>query len=306
MSFKFGGFVLGRLATLLLVLSRIHALVGSLLITVAQVSFFRSRVGILTETLGSLLDNVSLDRPADLGQLHWGVVVKVIRPRNVGILRDEVLGVFRNANLARNTVALHLVGDQHTVPENVVPHHLASNDAGNDSARVNSDPHVEVLQIHALRLVADLGDDVDHLEAGLDHAVGFVQNDVHVGLPPALFNSAVVPHDDVAVPDGVHFVDLVLLAELVESREHLRKQVDDVSRILGVLAEGRELDHVGEEEGAVLELVDLALFVFDDVDHVLRYQFADELVGDVDLHVEDALVVQTLPLNHFSVVNAHS
>jgi len=202
-----------------------------------------------------------------------------------------MLCIFRYANLARNTVTLHLVSNEHTIPENVISHDLASNNSGNDSARMDSNPHIKVLQIHILRLVADLCNDVDHFKTGLDNTMGFIQNNIHIGLSPILFDSAIISHNNVAITNGVNFIDLILLAKLVKSREHFRKQINNISWILRVLTECRKLDHICKEECAVLELVDLSLFIFDYVDHVLRYQLANKFIGNIDLHIEDTLVI---------------
>lgn len=48
----------------------------------------------------------------------------------------------------------------------------------------------------------------------------------------------------------------------------------------------------------------MPLLVLDDGDHVERHQVADDVVCLVDLDIQNALVVQRLPLDHLSVVDA--
>ena len=89
----------------------------------------------------------------------------------------------------------------------------------------------------------------------------------------------------------VHLVDLVLLAKLIKPTEQFRQQVDDLFRVLGVLAEGGELDHVSEEQRAVRELVDVLLLVLDDADHVVGHEVRDDVFGTADLDFKNALIV---------------
>jgi hypothetical protein len=209
-----------------------------------------------------------LDPPVDIGQSDCIVGLENELAGELLAAIDELAGVLRDADLARNTVALHLVGNQDAISEDVVPDHLRADDSGDDPAGVDADSHVQVLEVLVFRLVPYLSNDVDHLEARLQDSVGFL-DDVGQG-PLGFVDAAVVAHDDVAVPDGVNLVDSVLVAELIESREKLRQEVHDLPWILGVLAESCELDHICEEEGAICELVDLPLLVLDHVEHVVR------------------------------------
>lgn len=48
----------------------------------------------------------------------------------------------------------------------------------------------------------------------------------------------------------------------------------------------------------------MPLLVLDHVDHVVRHQVRDNVVGLVDLHVEDTLIIETLALDHLAMVDA--
>ena len=54
-----------------------------------------------------------------------------------------------------------------------------------------------------------------------------------------------------------------------------------------------------------MELINLSLFVFDDIDHVIWNKFTDELIRDINLDIKDSLIVKTFSLNHFSVMDSN-
>lgn len=54
-----------------------------------------------------------------------------------------------------------------------------------------------------------------------------------------------------------------------------------------------------------MKLVDLSFFVFDHRQNMEGYKLADKKVRLFNLNIENTLVIKTLPLNHFSVVDTH-
>ena len=126
-----------------LVLSGVDALVWSFLITFAELFSFRIRVG--PGALRSLLHYESLDGTANLWKLHRIMIIEIIFSRNFLVFHYEVPCVFGDANFSWDAIALHLVGNEDTITKNVISYNLASDDACNDSSRVDTDPHIEVL-----------------------------------------------------------------------------------------------------------------------------------------------------------------
>mmetsp|Transcript_20117 Transcript_20117/g.19077 ORF Transcript_20117/g.19077 Transcript_20117/m.19077 type:complete len:278 (+) Transcript_20117:437-1270(+) len=165
---------------------------------------------------------------------------------------------------------------------------------------MDSNSHVEIFEVFVGGVGSDLGDDVDHLKAGLDDSVGFLGSDL---LCPILRRDVpCVPRDHVAVADGVHLVDMVVHAELVELREQLRQQLHHLLRILDVVAELGEAAHVGEEEGDVLQLVHHLVPILDSLQHRRRHQIAQQLIGPFVFHIKHLFSVVVLPATHVSGV----
>lgn len=84
---------------------------------------------------------------------------------------------------------------------------------------MDADPHVKLLQVTVLGGISDLLNDLNHLQACLKNPVALVNHNGAISL--VLVEPPVVAHDHVAIANSVHFVDLVLLTELIEPTEEL-------------------------------------------------------------------------------------
>jgi len=109
----------------------------------------------------------------------------------------------------------------------------------------------------------------------------------------------------------VNLVDLVLDADLVESLNDALLEADGIThvevaarlvtrRIAHCLVEAHDL-YI--KKGQVRQLVNLPLIVLDGVQDMERDELADQLVCLLGLDVDDALVVDLLPLNHLAVMD---
>ena len=103
----------------------------------------------------------------------------------------------------------------------------------------------------------------------------------------------------------MHLVHPVLLTKLVKTREKFRKELHNLSRIFHVFAESCESNHVSEQEGLVIELINLSFLVLDNSQNMEGHKLANKNTDIVNLDVENPLIVKTFPLDHFSVVNTY-
>ena len=63
------------------------------------------------------------------------------------VLAQDVLGRLRNVNRPCLPVFFELVGHHHIWPVDVVSHYLGADDSSDDRAGVDSDPHVQLVEI---------------------------------------------------------------------------------------------------------------------------------------------------------------
>ena len=73
---------------------------------------------------------------------------------------QEVFGSFRDTDSSRDAVALHLVGDENTFSKDVVSDHLRADDPSDDFSRMDSNPHVQNLEVLVVGLVPHFLNDV--------------------------------------------------------------------------------------------------------------------------------------------------
>lgn len=207
--------------------------------------------------------------------------------------------MFWNTNRASHAIRFHLVGDEHILPEDVVPDDLCADNSADDFTSVDSDAHVQVLQGRVLRLISFLCDNVDHFETDLDDTERFIHLD---DLCTSFFgNFSCVAHYDVAVTDCVHFVDADLFAKLVKLAEETGKEI---YYFLGlcVLREFSEANHVCVEQCDIVEWVDDALIVLDTRKDMQRHKLSKQIFCLFDLDFDDSLLIVLSTNLHLSAV----
>jgi hypothetical protein len=164
------------------------------------------------------------------------------------------------------TVRLHLVRNQDVVAEYVVAHNFGPDDAADDSARVDADAHVKVLQERLFARLSDIPDDFDHFKANLDDAISFFDLD-HL-IASVLVSLAGVATYHVAVTDRVHFVDLLAFDKLVELAEELGQKLNYFLRAFDCFRECCEPDHVCVQQCHVVDLLDNSFIILQSSENV--------------------------------------
>ena len=236
--------------------------------------------------------------------MHHSVLLECVLVSDLWLKFDGLFSVLRDANSSWETASLNLVGDEDTLSKDIISDDLATNDSSNNLARVNTNPHIELLVSVIFSALSDLLDDVNHLETSLNHSVSLIDHDASSSF--VLVDFAVVAHDHVAVANRVNFINLVLFTKLVKSGEELAQQIDHLFGVSYVLREGGEATHVSLQKSNILELIDLPLLVLNDAQDMEWHQLGDEKVRLFDLDVQDSLIVQRLSLDHLAMMDAHS
>ena len=95
---------------------------------------------------------------------------KIIRFLYKVILFEKLISLLADVDLARFSRGLHPVGQRHIVGPHVELEPLSADDATEDGAGVDADPHVDIL----VALLVKLLDGPDHAQPHLDAVVGVV------------------------------------------------------------------------------------------------------------------------------------
>ena len=106
-----------------------------------------------------------------------------------------------------DTIAFHFVGNHHIHSKNIVAHNISPDDSSKEGASVGPNPHIKHIVLNSF---PDLLDDFDHVQGHVNDILAFLRDVAIVYV--------VDSHDDVAVSDGVDFVDISLETLLVEVR----------------------------------------------------------------------------------------
>ena len=104
--------------------------------------------------------------------------------------------------------------NEHVLPKDIIPDHLCANDTGNYLARIQANAYVQVIQQGILESMALFRHNLDHLMRHLEQVVGLRDRIFRRSLFPGYF--AFVADSHVSVPKRVHFVDAILLAQIVK------------------------------------------------------------------------------------------
>ena len=86
--------------------------------------------------------DIGLDRLSD-GSNFTGIVLCVAEiVGNEVVLVYHLVSLLRNANLASQTIRLHLICDKHVLAEDVVPHDLGAYDSADNFSSVDPNSHI--------------------------------------------------------------------------------------------------------------------------------------------------------------------
>ena len=111
-----------------------------------------------------------------------------------------------------------------------------------------------------------------------------------------------VSQDYIAISYCMHFVDLVLNAELVESRKQFRQKLNDFLWILYIVTELCETYHISEEKSYILKLIYNSLIVFNSLENQWRDKISQKIVSSLDFNVNDQFSVVRFSLRHLILV----
>lgn len=79
---------------------------------------------------------------------------------------------------------------------------------------MDSDAHVQRLEVRVLTCLSNFTDYVDHLEADFYYSVSLI--DLDLGGSSVFRGPARVTHNHIAVTDRVYFINLMYIGQLVE------------------------------------------------------------------------------------------
>ena len=157
---------------------------------------------------------------------------------------------------------------------------------------MDSNSHVKVLESWVVCLLAFIIDDLNHLEANLNHFVGFF--DLHRESTPFLRNLACIAHDDVTVSDGMDLVDFALVAEFIELAEEPRQQSDHFLWFRHILRKLCKSNHISVEKCYIVKQIDHFLVILDTLQHMLWNKLAKQFLCLLDLNLNNPFVIVDL------------
>lgn len=108
------------------------------------------------------------------------------------------------------TILLKFIGNHNVRTINIIPHYISANDSTNNCTSVNSDPHIEFLKIEPL---SDSLYSFNHCKAHVYNILSLLEIIPLIAIDEAQHN--------IAISNGVYFVNIVLEAELIELFEKL-------------------------------------------------------------------------------------
>jgi len=177
-----------------------------------------------------LITRVGLHNFVCVGHLQISVLLPVKCVENEWLLCNNLSERFTHSDQTLPSNPHDQVRNEDILPKYVVSNHFRADNSRHNSACIQANLHIQILQIRILHAVSFFSHDLAELVRSLQHVVRFGESILLSSFFTRHFAS--VTNDDVDVAQSVHLVNAVLLAQVVKLADQARQQAQDIRRFV--------------------------------------------------------------------------